>query len=505
MGTRAGEQLEQGEEAEQGEEKVAGVHPRIMPAPATGMGQTRSVTAHTLRSAVVLLVLALLIGCPVQEEAPPPLPVAHCGMATYEALPAAGRSVYAEKLDAFDLTAGGLDALLEVAGHGALTPVPNGVVMYRYRYTTQDRGLPVEATGMIAVPGHLAAAPTEPWPVALLLHGYAGAWDACAPSADDMIGPAVPALLASQGFAVVAPDYIGMAGTGAPSTAPHAPLVGEQVAIGAWDALRAGLELLRGELASEYEGSLRDDVVIWGASQGGHAAFFVELAGPYYGAEFTVAGVVAASPAHDQLSVVADALDHYSDSSGLAALALVGMWRWYGVPDDLLGLLTNEEPYFFADAVVELLEGAGDECEFELDFEVEVDEVEDIYTPGFISSVRAGDWDAVTPWSCFLRENSPSSSSIERLRETPVLTVYGQEDTLVVPSLQEADFATLCGQGWQLQQLQCQGAPHAETTLWSLDEQVAWLRQRLAGEELGATCGWTEPVCCSASPEDVCL
>jgi len=458
-----------------------------------------------VRSVLLLLAPILLLGCPTDEEQElPPLPVARCGMAAYEPLPPAGQPVYSEPMDGFDLTASGLDALLTTAGHGALTPVPNGVKLFRYRYTTQDRGQATEATGMIAVPAHLAASPTEPWPVALLLHGYAGAWDACAPSADDLIGPAIPALLASQGFAVVAPDYIGMNGTGLPSTSPHAPLVGEQMAIGSWDALRAGLALLRGDLAGQYEGGLRDDVVIWGASQGGHAAFFVELTGPYYGAEFTVAGVVAASPAHDQHAVVADALDHYSDSSGLAALALVGMWRWYGVPEDLSGLLTNEEPYFFADAVVELLEGIGDECEFELDFEVEVDEVEDIYAPAFQQAVLAGDYAAFEPWSCFLTENSVSTTSIAPLRSTPVLTVYGEEDTLVVPPLQEADFGRLCDQGWQLQALQCAAAPHAETTLWSIDEQVAWLRARLAGEAVSGTCAWAEPICCSASPEDVC-
>ncbi|MDP7114441.1 MAG: hypothetical protein QGH45_20890 [Myxococcota bacterium] len=97
-----------------------------------------------------------------------------------------------------------------------------------------------------------------------------------------------------------------------------------------------------------------------------------------------------------------------------------------------------------------------------------------------------------------------STSSIERRRSTPVLTVYGELDTLVVPSLQEADFAAPCDSGWQLEQLQCQGAPHEETTLWSLDEQVTWLRARLASEPLDAACTWSGPVCCSASPEDVC-
>jgi len=427
-------------------------------------------------------------------------------MREYEMLQFAdvGEALYWERMETFDMTSEELDTLLTLAGFEALTPVPHGVALFRYRYTTQDRGEATEATGMIALPAHLATTPDEPWPVALLLHGYAGAWDACAPSADDLIGPAQPALLASQGFAVIAPDYIGMNGTGFPSTAPHAPLVGEQVAIGSWDAMRAGMQLLRGDLAGEIDGTLREDMVIWGASQGGHAAFFVEAAGPYYSPEFDVAGVVAASPAHDQISVVSDGLSQYSDSSGLAALALVGMWRWYGIPDDLSGLLTNEEPYYFADAVVELLEGVGDTCDFDLEFEIDIEAVEDIYAQPFIDAVLAGDWDAIDPWSCFLRENSVSTSSIARLRSTPVLTVYGELDTLVVPALQEANYAELCADGWQLQQIQCQGAPHAETTLWSLNEQVAWLRDRLDGEPLQSSCVWNGPVCCSASPDDVC-
>ena len=460
--------------------------------------------------AFVLLLAAT--GCPTEtpdplpDDPPPAFPVSHCGMAGYEMLPFAdvGEALYWERMETFDMTSEDLDSLLTLVGYEALTPVPHGVTLFRFRYTTQDRGLPTEATGMIAVPAHLASTPEEPWPVALLLHGYAGAWDACAPSADDLIGPAQPALLASQGFAVIAPDYIGMNGTGFPSTAPHAPLVGEQMAIGSWDAMRAGMELLRGDLAGEVDGTLRDDMVIWGASQGGHAAFFVEAAGPYYGPEFDVAGVVAASPAHDQISVVSDAMAQYSDSTGLAALALVGMWRWYGIPDDLQSLLTNEDPYYFADAVVELLEGVGDTCDFDLEFEIEIEAVEDIYTQTFIDAVRGGDWDAIDPWSCFIHENSVSTSSIARLRTTPMLTVYGELDTLVVPPLQEADFASLCGDGWQLQQLQCQDAPHAETTLWSLNEQVAWLRERLDGEPMESACVWNAPVCCSASPADVC-
>jgi len=442
---------------------------------------------------------------PDPPDPPPELPVAFCGMGEYALRDGTdtGQPVDHERMDAWNLESNALDALIALAGYPQLTPVPHGVELHRYRYTTQDRGDAVEATGMLAFPAHLDADPPEPWPVVLLLHGFAGAWDACAPSADALIGPAQPALLAAQGYVVVAPDFIGMNGMGDPSTAPHAPLVGEQVAIGSWDAVRAGRALLEGDLAPYLDGEMRPDLVVWGASQGGHAAFFVERTAPYLAPDLDLVAVVASTPALDLKAIVANALDEYAAPTGLTALALVGMWRWYGVPEDLHGLLTNEEPYFFADEVRALLEGGvGDECE--VDIEVDVDSTEAIFAPGFLAAVRADDWDAIDPWSCFLVENSATTSSVERLSDTPVLVVHGELDPLVIPDHQQAGFTALCDQGWALEHLQCADAPHAESTLWSLDEQLDWLRARLDGVPAEPGCQWAEPTCCSASPPDVC-
>jgi len=436
--------------------------------------------------------------------ATPPLPVALCGSERYAPLPAQGQVVDWDELDAWNLSAASLDLLISLAGFESLTPVPNGAKLYQYRYTTQDRGQQVEATGMVGLPADLQQTPMEPWPVALMLHGFAGASDPCAPSADELIGPAQPALLASYGFVVIAPDYIGMNGMGDPSTASHAPLVGEQVALGSWDALRAGLSLVQGELAEDLEGSLGEEIIIWGASQGGHAAFFTELAGPYYAPEFEIAGVAASAPAHSLLSVISHAIEEYADPTALAALTLVGMRRWYGDPDDLHGLLTNEKPWYFADNVEEALEGDGKSCEQDIDFDPDsIDSVDDIYAAEFIEAALAGDWDAVEPWGCFIRQNSVSQSSIPRLRDTPLLAVYGSEDSLVVPAFQADDFDLLCEQGWNMEHIECAAAAHAEGTLWSLQEQVDWLRARIAGEPLDAPCQRTAPRCCSATPEKV--
>ena len=133
-----------------------------------------------------------------------------------------------------------------------------------------------------------------------------------------------------------------------------------------------------------------------------------------------------------------------------------------------------------------------------------IDSVDDIYAEPFIEAMLAGDWGALDPWSCFLHESSLSSSSIPRLRDTPVLVVYGSEDTLVVPEFQQEDFALLCEQGWSLEQIECAQAPHAEGTLWSLPAQLDWLRARLDGvpQDPSTVCVWNEPVCCPATPAE---
>lgn len=429
----------------------------------------------------------------------------HCGSAPYDILPATdlGAVVSYESMPDWELTAAELSFRIALTGDvGEAIEVVHGVRLWRYRYTTQDRGLPVEATGLIALPDELEGPQEGAWPVALMLHGFMGVTDACAPSADPIIGPALPAILATQGYAVIAPDYIGMAGMGDASTAVHAPLVGEQVAIGSWDAWRAGRALLEGDLARHTGEGLRDDLLIYGASQGGHAALFTELLGPYYAPEAEVLGVVAATPAHDLTSVAVDGVQQYTDRTGLTALTMVGMRRWYGTPETLEGVLTNNEPYFILDTVEELLALDAPECEIEVEFQAST--VEEIYDDPYLSAARAEDFDAMQPWSCFFERSSVTTAGIPRLRDTPILTIYGELDTLVAPELQTEDSDRLCADGWQLERVQCEGADHVGGTLWALSEQLQWMEDRVAGLPVSGVCEALRSTCCSGSPAEVC-
>lgn len=465
-----------------------------------------------MRLSPLWMLSPLLLSLPVsitQCEDPPPeygpdVPLAACDMAPYELLPRleVGLLLDFEELPGYNLEPDQIDALLAEAEWTWFSPVPYGSRIFRYRYTTQDRGIATEATALLGIPAN-AEIPEAPFPTDLYLHGTTGFSDPCAPSGM-MEGPAVPAVMTSLGFITISPDYIGLNGMGEPATTPHAYLVGEQIALGSWDAIRAGHGLLT---QLRNTGVTADErVVIWGPSQGGHAALFTELYGPYYAPEFDVQAVVAMVPPSDLTALLVEAMANFSeDLDGLLMASITAMRSWYDAPSDLYGVLTNVDPYYLADNAESYVYVEGEECN-PMDG-IEADEVSDIYIPEFSSAVLDGRWEDVSPWGCYFDENSLATSSVPPLRATPTLMVYGENDTLVVTSTQVPDFDQLCEQGYQLDYYECAGAGHVDGATWSLPEQYDWLQARLAGEPIpqAEVCLRQAPVCCQGSPENVCV
>lgn len=104
-------------------------------------------------------------------------------------------------------------------------------------YVTQDRGKEVEATAAVAFPVDVPE-DAEALPTLLVLHGTSGFTDGCGPSREAearLLGAA----LASSGFIVVAPDYIGLKNTEPPTGFSHPYLAGQPTAIASFDAVRA--------------------------------------------------------------------------------------------------------------------------------------------------------------------------------------------------------------------------------------------------------------------------
>lgn len=431
------------------------------------------------------------------------LPIASCGMPEYQLLPTeqVGHLLEWEAMDFWDMSASEVDAILAMAGTTALSPIPFGCQIYKFRYTTQDRGEQTEATAFLSIPRFDGAA-HGPLPVALYTHGTSGFSDPCAPTHPDagLAGPAVPALMAALGYITVAPDYIGMAGFGDHSTVKHAYLVGEQTAIGSWDAVRAGLELVE-ELGNPVESDGR--VIPWGASQGGHAAVFVELYAPYYAPEFEVPAVIAMVPPLSLEPLIKANVEKINSGTGNLAINLVASYLWYGEQGDLSQVITNEEPLFLADILPDFLFPM-DKCEFDMDIDLSTATVEMLFTEFFRQEALADRVSELVPWGCYYKENSLISSSVPVVRRTPTLVTFGENDTLVyTPAMRDA-YVELCNAGYEMEYIECAGAGHSEGALWSLPDQLDWLEARLAGEPMNeaSICKVMDPICCLGSPDD---
>lgn len=424
------------------------------------------------------------------------LPVAACGMPGYELIDPAelGEVLAWEAIPLWDVPAATLNGLLADTDYEGLQ-VPYGAKVFRMRYTTQDRGQRIEATSVVAVPRG-DDLPEGPLPIILHTHGTTGFVDECAPSHPEqaMTLSAVPALMSAMGYVVVGPDYIGMNGFGGPATVRHAYLVGEQVALGSWDAVRAARRALSSEVTPAVETTPR--VIPWGESQGGHAALFAEQVAPYYAPELEVPAVVALVAPVDLFPVLRYATAELGPGSGIAMMSLVAMHEWYGRQGSLDDLLTNEAPLFLADHVVSGLYPEG-QCSVE---EVpHVDTIDEVFDAAALTHIAEGDWAAFEPWSCYYTENSLTRTSVAPLRFVPTLMVYGEADVLMHADVGREGFEELCDLGWQLEHLECAEASHVDAALLSLRWQFDWVAARLAGEPIASErlCEIQAPSTCS--------
>src|SRR5690606_26599739 len=136
------------------------------------------------------------------------------------------------------------------------------------------------------------AAPDGERTVVSWAHGTTGIADECAPSRDPvrLAGLALAAPLIERDMVVTFTDYEGL---GTPGRHPY--LVGESEARGVLDIVRA---------AQHLEVGAGDRVVIWGHSQGGHAALFANEVAEDWAPDLEVLGTIAVAPP-SQLPVLA--------------------------------------------------------------------------------------------------------------------------------------------------------------------------------------------------------
>jgi dienelactone hydrolase len=361
------------------------------------------------------------------------------------------------------------------------------VTVYRVRYQTQDKGKLVDATGFIAVPDT-----DNIFPVLSVLHGTAGLCDACAPTHDTSIeGPgAVAALIASFGYIVAFPDYIGLKSMGDASPELHSYLIGEPTAIASLDMIRSVPNLLTitGEKAKA------GDSIITGGSQGGHAAAFLTRLAPYYAPELNIKGAVWGIPPTDLEAHMQKALNEMISASGNTALFLLSSNEWYTQNPD------NYSQVFISPYDEDLYVAASTTCDLGKEIKG-IDKLEDFFTQPLLESAATDPFlFGYEPWDCYVKENSMVTTSIPRLDDIPAFMILSENDTLVFPDIERDSFLKLCEQGYQIQFKECAGASHSKGFLWSLDEQMDWLDARMRNEPLTDYCVLHDPVKCDSTP-----
>lgn len=170
--------------------------------------------------------------------------------------------------------------------------LPPGMRGWRILYTTSvDDRTPATAVATVFAP---VDAPAGPRPVIAWAHGTTGLLQKCMPSLVSAPTEGIPARerIVAQGWVVVATDY-----SFAEKGGPHPYVVGEGEARATLDSVRAARKM--------PEVTLDDRTVVWGHSQGGHAALWTGIVAPRYAPDVAIAGVAAIAPAASMKNVLA--------------------------------------------------------------------------------------------------------------------------------------------------------------------------------------------------------
>jgi pimeloyl-ACP methyl ester carboxylesterase len=170
--------------------------------------------------------------------------------------------------------------------------LPAGMRGWRILYTTTvDDSTAATAVATVFAP---ADPPTGPRPVIIWEHATTGLLQKCMPSLFSAPSAGIPGRdrIVKAGWVVVETDY-----SFAEKGGPHPYLIGEGEARAALDSVRAARQMSALTLDKR--------MVVWGYSQGGHAALWTGIVGPRYAPELEVLGVAAIAPAANIKNILA--------------------------------------------------------------------------------------------------------------------------------------------------------------------------------------------------------
>jgi uncharacterized membrane protein HdeD (DUF308 family)/alpha-beta hydrolase superfamily lysophospholipase len=340
--------------------------------------------------------------------------------------------------------------------------VPPGAHAWRILYTTtRDAGVPAVASGLVIVPDGSIGPGARPADVVAWAHGTTGTASRCAPSvlAGGLAAGALdaPDELVARGWAIVATDYVGLGTAG-----PHPYLVGQAEARSVLDSVRAAHQLAGAALAAP--------TVVWGHSQGGHAALWTGELAPSYAPDVTIVGVAAIAPASNPPALL-DHLPGVSIGDMFAAYVVEGYTSTY--PD-----VTFER--YVRPTARTLVHEMAQRCLSEPGVLVSALSSIVLDKPVWRDDPDSG------PLRARLAQNVPAGAI-----EAPVLIAQGGADRLVTPPSQDAYVALRCARGYAVDYRTYPGLDHvpaAERGSPAVADALAWTADRFAGRPAADTC-----------------
>ncbi|KTS11195.1 alpha/beta fold hydrolase [Microbacterium testaceum] len=332
------------------------------------------------------------------------------------------------------------------SGHGRLirsaaSPwrAPQNGDVTRILYTTRDAvSRPAVASAMVITPKD---PPPGPRPVIIWNHGTTGVAQGCAPSLRDSTATrwAIPALeqALKAGWVVVASDF---SGQGAPGAYPY--LIGKGEARSSLDAVLAAAEL-RSDL------TLSPDTVVWGHSQGGHAALWTTAIADDYAPGIDVLGTAVVAPVADPPALARELL------SGPPNAMLSVITSWVLVPYSETYADVHLDDYIAEGSRSIVLEMT-QRCPTE---------------PGVVVSVLTalGVSEDRPLYSADLTDGALGRRLEENAMTeplgTPMLVAWGADDEVIPPKLQREYIDKLCAEGQSVRWASYAGYDHLRPIL----------------------------------------
>jgi len=128
-----------------------------------------------------------------------------------------------------------------------------------------------------------------------------------------------------------------------------------------------------------------------------------------------------------------------------------------------------------------------------------------VFVQPLLDAAVAGTFADYATFGCVIAENGLPTTSIARLPTQAasygILNVFSENDELVHTPIERVAYTALCEDGVPLDYLECAGAGHTDSTLWSLEEILSFLEDRFAGVAFTPSCAAAAPVTCTGTPD----